>query len=244
MKTNIHTHPEAKTIKLMFNNIAPTYDLMNSLISFGLDKAWRKKATSLLAVNNESKILDIAAGSGDISIAVAKHKPKLIVAADFALSMFNVFQQKLEKEATPQTITYTACDALNLPFHDQSFDGTIVAFGIRNFSDRLRSLQEMHRVLKSGGVSVILELTKPANPIILRLYKFHTRILLPLLGKLISKHKSAYCYLPDSINIFPNKGDFLSMMTEAKFVQTKSIALTFGTATIFVGRKPLASRDF
>lgn len=242
MKTNIRTHPEAKTIKLMFNKIAPTYDLLNSLISFGLDKAWRKKAISLLAVNNESKILDIAAGSGDITLEVAKRKPKLIVATDFALRMFNVFQQKLDKEEFSQTITFTACDALDLPFRDQSFDGTIVAFGIRNFTDRLRSLQEMNRVLKPGGVSVILELTEPINPLMLQLYKFHTRILLPLLGKLISKDNSAYRYLPDSIKIFPNKAEFLSMMTQAGFIQTKSIALTFGTATIFVGRKPLASK--
>ncbi|MDI6766228.1 MAG: bifunctional demethylmenaquinone methyltransferase/2-methoxy-6-polyprenyl-1,4-benzoquinol methylase UbiE [Bacteroidota bacterium] len=241
MKTSIPTQREEKNIQVMFNKIAPTYDLLNRLISFGLDQAWRKKAIALLAVNNESKILDIAAGSGDITLALAKHGPKLIVATDFALRMFNVFRQKLDTGEFSQLITFTACNALDLPFRDQSFDGTIVAFGIRNFADRFLALQEMHRVLKSGGISVILELTEPTNPAIRQLYKFHARLLLPLLGKLISKHKSAYRYLPDSIKNFPNKNDFRTMMNQAGFIQTSTVDLAFGTATIFVGRKQLAS---
>lgn len=241
MKTNISTQREAKNVQVMFNEIAPTYDLLNRIISFGLDRRWRRKAIELLDLNNESKILDIASGSGDITLAITKRKPKLIVATDFALRMLNVFQQKLDQEEFHQLITFTACDALDLPFRDQSFDGTIVAFGIRNFTDRFLALQEMHRVLKSGGISVILELTVPTNPAIRQLHKIYARVLLPLLGKLISQHKSAYRYLPDSIKNFSNKNDFLTMMNQAGFIQTNTVELAFGAATIFVGRKQSAS---
>lgn len=242
MKTNTSTKREAKNIQTMFNMIAPTYDVLNRLISFGLDRSWRKKAVTQLETNKESIVLDIAAGSGDSTLEVVKRRPKLIVATDFALSMFDVFQQKLHNEVFSQTITFTACDALSLPFRDRSFDGTIVAFGVRNFTDKLLSLQEMHRVLKSGGVSVILELTEPINPIIMQLYKLHTRILIPLLGKLISKNKSAYHYLPDSIEKFPDNNEFLTMMRQAGFIHSKTVALALGTATIFVGRKPLEGK--
>src|ERR1700690_2575820 len=145
-------------IRSMFDAIAPTYDLLNHLLSFGMDIHWRKKAIALLKEKEGGTFLDIAAGSGDVSLALLSLKPQRIIGTDFASNMLNVFQQKLQKHENADCIELVSCDAHELPFCDQSFDATIVAFGIRNFADRLRALREMHRVLKPNGISLVLEL--------------------------------------------------------------------------------------
>lgn len=233
--------PQPRTpeeIKIMFDAIAPTYDRLNHLLSFGLDVRWRKQAIRLLREKSGGTILDIAAGSGDLSIDILRLHPRQIVATDFAVKMLTVFQQKLQSLRDGQLITLVACDALRLPFPAEQFDVTMVAFGIRNFADRLKSLREMHRVLKPTGLTMILELTTPETPIIKQLYQFYSNFVLPLIGKIISRHNSAYSYLPTSIARFPDQQTFLSMMQEAGFVETRAVSLTFGVATIYLGRKP------
>jgi len=229
------TSPE--TIQAMFNTIAPTYDKLNHLLSFGLDIRWRRKAIRLMVKKRGGMFLDIAAGSGDVSFDLLKLHPQRIVGTDFALNMLSVFQQKLSRYDHSCPIEIVSCDAHSLPFLDQTFDGTIVAFGIRNFADRLRALKEMFRVLKPQGLAVILELSKPTAPIVKQLYTVYARFGLPLLGKIISKHNSAYQYLPESIVQFPVQSEFLSLMNVAGFSEIKALPLSFGAATIYVGRK-------
>jgi demethylmenaquinone methyltransferase / 2-methoxy-6-polyprenyl-1,4-benzoquinol methylase len=230
---------DPEKIQSMFDAIAPTYDLLNHLLSFGMDILWRKKAISLLEEKRGGTILDIASGSGDLSINALALNPRMIVSTDFALRMLTVFGGKLrQRTSIPSgTIHLASCDALALPFGSGSFDATMVAFGIRNFADRSRGLREMHRVLRPAGISLILELTEPKAPIIAQLYALYAKGLLPLFGKIVSKHNAAYSYLPASIAKFPARDEFLGLMKEAGFSECRSYSLTFGAATIFVGRK-------
>jgi demethylmenaquinone methyltransferase/2-methoxy-6-polyprenyl-1,4-benzoquinol methylase len=225
------------TIRRMFNAIAPTYDLLNHLLSFGLDIRWRRRAIRILSEKRGGAILDIAAGSGDLSLEVLSLQPRLVVSTDFAQSMLNVFKEKLASRNITRTVHLASCDALHLPFNEASFDATMVAFGIRNFADRLRSLEEMRRVLKPGGISLILELSAPTKPVVSQLYGLYSRIGLPLLGKIISRNNEAYRYLPESISAFPDREEFLALMARAGFVDSRAIPLTFGAAMIYLGRK-------
>jgi demethylmenaquinone methyltransferase/2-methoxy-6-polyprenyl-1,4-benzoquinol methylase len=230
-------HRESSAIRKMFDGIAPTYDLLNRLISFGLDRNWRKQAVIIFRDKIGGNFLDIAAGSGDVSIELLRMQPASIVATDFSMKMLLECKKKINRHDKNNIIHCAAVDAHKLPFQSETFDGTIVAFGIRNFEDRLLSLKEMYRVLKRDGISVILELTHPRSPIISTLYSFHAKILLPMIGRIISRHNSAYSYLPQSIETFPNQKEFLELMKQAGFVKLKAYPLTFGTATIFVGKK-------
>jgi demethylmenaquinone methyltransferase/2-methoxy-6-polyprenyl-1,4-benzoquinol methylase len=229
---------EPALIQKMFNAIAPTYDLLNHLLSFGFDNKWRRKAIHLLEEKKGGVFLDIACGSGDLSIEALKLSPTRIVATDFAETMLEVFKRKLDMRKTYPPIELVECDALSLPFPDGDFDATMVAFGIRNFADRLQSLKEMRRVLKPGGISLILELSLPRNALVCLFYSFYANFILPLLGRVISRHNSAYRYLPDSISQFPDVHDFIPLMREAGFDDVRVYSLTFGSATIYTGRKP------
>jgi demethylmenaquinone methyltransferase/2-methoxy-6-polyprenyl-1,4-benzoquinol methylase len=238
-------NPERKTpqrhrpaeIREMFNAIAPTYDLLNHLLSFGLDIRWRKKAVRLLEPKTNGMFLDIACGSGDVSFELLELRPKEVVAVDFAEEMLRVFQRKCAGIAPGAPISIVAGDALALPFEENIFDGTIVAFGIRNFADRLRSLREMLRVIKPGGRSIILELSKPSMPVVRSLYSLYSQVGLPLFGKVISRHNNAYRYLPTSVAHFPDQTEFVNLMTLAGFAEVTATPLTLGTATIYVGIK-------
>lgn len=224
-------------VQLMFDAIAPTYDTLNHMLSFGLDIRWRTKAISLLKEKAGGTFLDIAAGSGDVSLELMKLSPRQIIGTDFSFNMLRVFQKKNEFHGEASCIDIVSCDALALPYRDHTFDATIVAFGIRNFADRLLALQEMHRVLKATGISVILELSTPTAPVILQLYQLYSRIGLPVLGRIISKHNAAYQYLPDSIAQFPDQHEFVDLMRDAGFKDITTNVLTFGAATIYYGRK-------
>ncbi|MGA2623017.1 MAG: bifunctional demethylmenaquinone methyltransferase/2-methoxy-6-polyprenyl-1,4-benzoquinol methylase UbiE [Bacteroidota bacterium] len=224
-------------IQAMFNAIAPKYDVLNHLLSFGLDIRWRKRALKLVEEKRKGKFLDIAAGSGDLSIEAIGLQPQMIVATDFAANMLGVFRDKLNDRKITNPIHLASCDALHLPFTVDTFDLTMVAFGVRNFSDRLLGLKEMLRVLRPGGVCLILELTTPKLPVIAHLYNLYSKSILPMIGKIISRHNLAYSYLPTSISEFPADEQFLSLMKEAGFREPSASFLTFGVATIYTGRK-------
>ena len=224
-------------VKAMFNAIAPTYDLLNHFLSLGLDIRWRKKALRLLEEKRGGVFLDIAAGSGDLSAGALRLGPRAVIAADFALQMLEVFRQKALWLPGRPVISLVSCDAHRLPFPDGRFDVTMVAFGIRNFADRLASLREMHRVLNKGGITMVLELTRPSAPVVGQLYALYANHLLPLVGRIISRSNSAYRYLPESIARFPEREDFLSTMRAAGFTGAEARALSFGIATVFIGRK-------
>ncbi len=230
---------DPRTIRKMFDAIAPTYDLLNRMMSLGLDMKWRREAVSFLAEKRGGRFLDIAAGSGDVSLELLALNPSRIVATDFAPEMLRVFRKKLEERREHAAIHLVLCDALRLPFRDSSFDGTIVSFGIRNFADREEGLREMLRVLVPGGLSVVLELSKPRGALVSGAYNLYTGIGVPLLGRIISRHNNAYRYLPRSIRDFPDREDFLSSMERVGFEEPRAHPLTFGAATIYVGRKPV-----
>lgn len=230
-----------ESIRDMFDRIAPTYDLLNRLISFGLDVRWRRKAVGNFSGIERGSFLDIAAGSGDVSLELLKRGPGMVAGTDFSLAMLGKFRDKAERSQGGEKITLSACDAVRLPFRDGSFDGTVVAFGIRNFSDRLRALREMHRVLKPGGISVILELTLPPGRLARGLYTLHARFIIPALGRILSGDPHAYSYLPDSIGTFPGREEFLGLMVRAGFTDAEAVLLSLGTATIFSGRKSAVS---
>lgn len=237
----ISASPDRKipaSIREMFDRIAPTYDTLNHLLSFGMDIRWRRRAVHLLEEKQGGVFLDLAAGSGDVSIELLKLRPRQVVATDFAIGMLDVLRKKVEHANRSEMIRCAACDAHSLPFRDRTFDATIVAFGIRNFTNRLIALREMHRVLKSSGLAVILELSRPTRPIVKQCYSLYAGAFLPFVGKIISRHDSAYRYLPESIVAFPSADDFLSTMIKANFVNVQAEPLTFGAATIFIGRKP------
>lgn len=225
-------------IRAMFDRIAPTYDLLNRLISFGLDNRWRRAAVSLLGRHRGGAFLDIAAGSGDVSLALRSLAPRFTAGADFSEPMLREYARKMDAGRVSGAFGQAVSDALRLPFRDGSFDGAVTAFGIRNFADRGRALSEMHRVLRPGGTVVILELTLPSNPVARALYRLHARIVLPLAGRIISGDSAAYRYLPDSIEEFPADGEFLGMMTAAGFREAAARRLAFGAAAIFSARRP------
>ena len=230
--------PTPDDVRMMFDAIAHSYDRLNHILSFGLDIRWRGKAINMLTEKRGGIILDIAAGSGDFSLDALEIDPRLIVATDFAMEMLNVFHRKLQRRIFSSPIRIASCDAHALPFRDCAFDATMVAFGIRNFADRQQTLSEMYRVLKPGGLSLVLELSEPRKPIVSQIYKVYSRILLPLIGRVVSRHNSAYRYLPESIGAFPPTDEFLSLMSMAGFGDLRASSLSFGIATIFVGRKP------
>ncbi len=236
MKTRPRIEPA--TIRAMFDDIAPTYDLLNHLLSAGMDIRWRNKAVRLLEPVAGGHFLDIAAGSGDVALTLLAHRAGRVVALDFAGRMLEVFRDKVRGRGWHDRADLVGGNALALPFAANTFDATIVAFGIRNFSDRPRALREMMRVLKPSGRSVILELSIPSFPLASQLYDLYARIGLPLIGRLISRHTSAYRYLPESIAAFPDRLEFERLMAAAGFKDVRSYSLSFGSATIFMGRRP------
>ena len=218
-------------IRAMFDRIAPTYDLLNRVISFGLDTGWRREAIALFREFSGGAFLDIAAGSGDVSVEMASLSPRFTAGTDFSVNMLREYDRKMRPSASGGRYGVAACDALSLPFRECVFDGTITAFGIRNFADRGRSLSEMHRVLRPGGVAVILELSVPRNPVLKRLHALHSNCLLPVAGRIISGDASptGISRVDRIVSRQPN----LAMMRPRVCCAP---ALTFGAATI--GRKP------
>lgn len=236
-KPKLQSRENPEEIRQMFDSIAPTYDTLNHVLSFGLDIVWRRSAIGMLREKKNGTFLDIAAGSGDVSIDLQSLNPRRVIATDFSLGMLSVFHDKLLRKKGSNDIHLVASDAHDLPFRAECFDGTIVAFGIRNFANRLASLSEMLRVLKPGGLAIVLELSMPETPVISQCYRAYARWILPLIGKIISRNGSAYSYLPSSISAFPERREFLSLMKQAGFVNESSHSLTFGVATIYSGRK-------
>ena len=222
----------------MFDRIAPTYDLLNRLISFGLDSGWRRRAVAPFREFPGGAFIDIAAGSGDVSVEIARLGPRLTAGTDFSTEMLRIYGEKMGTKARGSPFVTAAADALSLPFRDRTFDGAITAFGIRNFADRPLALREMHRVLRPGGIVVVLELTVPRSRVARALHAVHSKALLPIAGRIISRDRTAYSYLPASIDGFPTPPEFLAMMENAGFAGTAATPLTFGAATIFLGRKP------
>ncbi len=221
----------------MFNNISPKYDLLNHLLSLGIDIRWRKKAIRLLKPSSPKTILDVATGTADFAIEAISLRPEKIIGVDISDGMLEVGKEKIKKKDLTEIISLENGDSENLRFPDNTFDAVIVAFGVRNFENLENGLASMHRVLKTGGKVVILEFSKPNAFPFKQLYNFYFKSILPIIGNVVSKDNSAYTYLPESVQAFPQGSKFLRILTNTGFNQTECIPLTFGICSIYTATK-------
>ncbi|MGY6561117.1 MAG: bifunctional demethylmenaquinone methyltransferase/2-methoxy-6-polyprenyl-1,4-benzoquinol methylase UbiE [Luteibaculaceae bacterium] len=221
----------------MFDNISGSYDFLNHFFSLGIDIRWRKKAIKILKDSKPERILDIATGTADFAIAAAKLNPKEIIGVDISEGMLSVGREKLKKQNLSQLITLEYGDSESLPFPDNSFDAITVSFGVRNFENLEQGLKDMCRVLKPGGKAIVIEFSQPEKFPIKQLYFFYFKYIMPTLGKLISKDKSAYSYLPESVQAFPYGKGFTQILEKVGFKNSKIIPLSFGIASIYIGEK-------
>jgi demethylmenaquinone methyltransferase / 2-methoxy-6-polyprenyl-1,4-benzoquinol methylase len=231
-------NPKREQVETMFNSIAWRYDFLNHFLSFNIDRLWRKKAIRIISGNfRNPAILDVATGTGDLAISAMKIKPSLIKGIDISQKMMEIGRAKIEKLGLNDTIELLSGDSENIPFDDNFFDVVMVAFGVRNFSDPLKGLSEMRRVIRSGGMVMVLEFSKPSKFPFRNIYNFYFRNILPFFGKLFSKDKSAYDYLPESVMKFPDNEKFLEILNAAGFSDTSQLKLTGGVASIYTGFK-------
>ena len=222
----------------MFDTISQEYDGMNRMITFGIDMSWRKKVINMIAATKPNKVLDIASGTGDLAIMTAqKTDAQEIIGADISEGMLQVGRQKIQKLGLENRIKMQWADSENLPFEDDYFDAISVAFGVRNFENLDKGLMEIRRVLKKGGLFIVLETSVPTLPVIKQLYLLHSNYLLPIFGKLFSKDAKAYRYLSQSAKNFPYGKDFNNILSKNGFIEVTNKPQTLGVASIYIGRK-------
>ena len=221
----------------MFNNISKNYDFLNHLLSLGIDIMWRKKAIKLLKKEQPKKILDIATGTGDFALEALSLRPDSVTGVDISEGMLAVGRQKIKERGVDHIIDLQLGDSENLQFPDNSFDAVIVSFGVRNFENLEKGLAEMLRVLKPSGTVVVIEFSKPSSFPFKQIFNFYFTTILPKIGKVVSKDQSAYTYLPESVQEFPNGDRFLSILQNIGYKQTRCIPLTFGISSIYLGKK-------
>jgi demethylmenaquinone methyltransferase/2-methoxy-6-polyprenyl-1,4-benzoquinol methylase len=224
-------------VAAMFDNIAPKYDFLNHFLSFGIDRLWRRKAIKKIDAVAHNNILDIATGTGDFAIEALKICPDKIVGVDISEGMLNEGRRKVRELGVEKKIELRLGDSESLSFNDNSFDVVSVAFGVRNFENLETGLKEMYRVLKKGGMVCILEFSQPQKFPMKQSYNFYSLYILPFLGRLFSKDKSAYTYLPESVREFPFGEEFKKILRDIGFSQVEEDNLTFGVATIYCGKK-------
>jgi demethylmenaquinone methyltransferase/2-methoxy-6-polyprenyl-1,4-benzoquinol methylase len=230
---------KGRGIRDMFDRIAPRYDLLNRVLSLGIDRRWRRFAVRQLQIPRNGMVLDIATGTGDVALEIGRQTDAsvTVVGSDFTQGMLVLGQEKISASPYRDRILLVNAPCESMPHPDQVFDGITIAFGIRNVVDRQQGLCEMARVLKPGGQVVILEFATPRNSVFRAMYYFYFRRMLPWLGGLISQ-RSAYQYLPDSVLEFPDRETFRKMMEYAGFTDVKVHDLTGGIAAVHVGRRP------
>ncbi|MCL6275140.1 bifunctional demethylmenaquinone methyltransferase/2-methoxy-6-polyprenyl-1,4-benzoquinol methylase UbiE [Muricauda sp. 2012CJ35-5] len=221
----------------MFDTISKDYDGLNRVISFGIDVKWRKRVVQILKDKKPKSILDIATGTGDLAIALTTTGAERIVGLDISPGMLEVGRDKIKDRKLDQTIDMVVGDSENLEFEDNSFDAATVAFGVRNFENLEKGLQEIHRVLKPGGGLVILETSVPTKTPYKQGYHLYCRYLLPTIGKIFSKDRSAYAYLSESASKFPHGQAFNNILGKIGFIGIENMPQTFGVASIYVATK-------
>ena len=230
--------PDKATVQQMFDDISPRYDFLNHFLSFGIDFHWRKKLVALLSGKHPLRILDIATGTGDVAIALARLNPEKIVGIDISERMLEIARRKVSEKGMEKIISFKQSDAERIPFSDGSFDAVTVAFGVRNYEDLSKGLSEMKRVLRLGGTMMILEFSHPATTPFNQFYRFYSRFVIPFIGKLISSHSHAYTYLPQSVAAFPSGDDFLNILRGLGLTNCHQKTLSFGIASIYSCQKP------
>lgn len=222
----------------MFDHIAPQYDFLNQVLSFGIHKGWRKKSVKKLLALKPKVMMDVATGTGDFAIeAVRQLHPNKIVGVDISEGMMKFGRDKVKEKKLDHIISFESGDSENLPFEAKTFDAITVGFGVRNFANLEKGVTGMYNVLKPGGVLVVLEFSKPRKFPMKQGYQFYSRFILPVIGRIFSKDQRAYSYLPESVQAFPDGEDFLSVMKKCGFSDVQWQPLTFGIASIYTGRK-------
>ncbi|GAB4259141.1 MAG: bifunctional demethylmenaquinone methyltransferase/2-methoxy-6-polyprenyl-1,4-benzoquinol methylase UbiE [Vicingaceae bacterium] len=221
----------------MFNNISKKYDFLNHFLSLGIDVLWRKKAIKLLKNEAPETILDVATGTCDFAIEAVKLQPEKIIGVDISEGMLSVGREKIKNKNLDHLISVQLADSENLPFDDGYFDAFTVGFGVRNFENLELGLKEMNRVLRKNGTGIILEFSKPKKFPLKQLYNFYFFKILPLIGKMVSKDNSAYTYLPESVEAFPDGEDFIAILHKTGYKNCKAYPLMGGIATIYEAKK-------
>ncbi len=221
----------------MFDNISPKYDLLNRVLSFGIDQYWRKVAIGMLRSQNPKHILDVATGTADFAIAALALNPQKVVGVDISAGMLDMGRVKLKERNLNGRIELVQADSARLPFSDQQFDAATVAFGVRNFEVLGDGLADIYRVLRPDGKLIVLEFSKPTLFPVKQLYYLYSRYVLPLIGRTISRDKTAYTYLPESVAAFPEGKDFLDYMERVGYRNLQQKRLTFGICSIYSGQK-------
>lgn len=231
------TDSKKEQVAKMFDNIAFRYDFLNSLLSMGIHKGWRRKCVARIKEIQPKQILDVATGTGDFAIESAKLDPDKVTGIDISEGMMQFGREKLEKLHLDKLIELQLGDAETVTFPDNSFDAITVGFGVRNFENLEKGLTNLFRILRSGGKIVILEFSYPRNFPIKQLYTFYFSYITPAIGKIFSKDSRAYSYLPESVKAFPDNERFVEIMTKCGFKNAKFTSLTFGVAAIYEAGK-------
>ncbi len=221
----------------MFDSISGKYDFLNHFLSLGIDIRWRKKAISLLAKEKPKMILDVATGTGDFAIEALKLNPDKIIGVDISEGMLEVGRKKMKANGYENVIELRSGDSENLPFEENKFDAVIVAFGVRNFENLEKGLAEIFRVLKPNGRAVVLEFSKPVTFPMKQLYSIYFNAILPKIGKVVSHDSSAYTYLPESVQAFPDGENFLSVLSKLGYKNATCKPLTFGISSLYTATK-------
>lgn len=226
---------EKLEISHLFNNIASHYDFLNHFLSFGIDKYWRRKMIHIISHISETKILDVACGTGDCSIEAVKQGAKQVIGIDISDEMLKIATHKAEKKLLSNKLQFISGSALQIPFDNQSFDVVMVAFGVRNFANLEKGLKEIYRVLRKNGIVVILEFSMPTNVFFGWIYRIYFYHILPFFGGVISGNKKAYQYLAQSVTAFPQRDEFLKILSNCGFQSVKKIKLSCGIAHLYLG---------
>ena len=221
----------------MFNNISRRYDFLNHFLSLGIDIVWRKKAVRELKEIKPKQILDIATGTGDFAIEALSLKPDKVIGVDISEGMLSMGKKKIARMKLEDKVELQMGDSEKLLFDDNTFDAVIVAFGVRNFENLEKGLADMWRVLKPGGKVVVLEFSKPTRFPMKQLYSFYFKYILPIIGRMISKDRAAYTYLPESVKAFPDGVLFTNILDRVGFKKTICKPQTFGICSIYTGIK-------
>lgn len=232
---------ESKRIQVrrMFNNIAPYYDKICHILSFNIDRLWRKRLVKLVAETKPTYIVDIATGTGNVAISMAKNIPNTqIVGIDLSKEMLKVAQQKIARLGIKPNIRLLCEDAENLSLPSNSFDVVTISFGIRNLENIDKGLSECCRILREGGSLFVMEFSTPKHKVFNILYRFYSKYILPVIGRAISKDNKAYSYLPESIVEFYQEDEFIGLLQNKGFENCSSISLSNGIAHIYIGVKP------
>lgn len=221
----------------MFDSISRNYDFLNHFLSLGIDKGWRRKAIKLLRPIHPKQMLDVATGTGDFAIEALRLNPDQITGVDISEGMLEIGRKKILKKGLGDKIELLKGDSENLPFGENNFDAVIVAFGVRNFENLEKGLQEILRVMRPGAMLVVLEFSKPRRFPFKQLYSIYFKFILPRIGRVVSKDKAAYTYLPESVEAFPDGAGFENILAKVGFKNTTCVSLTFGISSIYTARK-------